>query len=370
MNLRVCLDASVLCVPLEGIGRYTIQLLRHLPNHAQDLDLSLFSYGRNPVQAELGFAGPHVHLPLPGKVLSLSWDWFRAPCVQRFTGAFEVFHATNYSVPALRPCKVVLSVYDLFFMDKPPGQCTFEERQFRLSVPRQVLSSDRVITLTRHVADQLIERLGVDPRKLAVIPGAPDPDWGPPEHNLVDAVRRRWSLDRPYVLQVGLQTVRKDLATLVSAFSRSGDPEVLLVLAGREGPDTPRLKSLAQELGIQDRVRFLGYVPRQDLPGLYAGARCFAMPSLEEGFGLPVLEAMACGVPVVSSNASGLKEVVGDAGSLASPGDPEEWAFVLRRVLEDSGLRRTLIEAGHRRASQFSWDEAAKQTAEVYRSLG
>jgi glycosyltransferase involved in cell wall biosynthesis len=299
----------------------------------------------------------------------MSWSWFQGPCVQRFTPPFDVFHATNYRVPPLRRSKAVLSVYDLFFLDKSPKECTFEERLFRRTVPRQALSSDRVIVLTRHMADQLIQRLGIDPKKLVVIPGAPDPDWAPPSQDQVFACRMKWGLDKPYVLQVGLQTVRKDLSTLIQAVPSLSSPEVHLVLAGREGPATPLLKSLVRELGLGTRVRFLGYVPREDLPGLYAGASCFAMSSLEEGFGLPVLEAMVCGVPVVASDVGALKEVVGEAGILASPGNPIAWGSALRDILDNPGLRQNLIQSGFRRASEFSWDKAAMRTAEVYRSL-
>jgi alpha-1,3-rhamnosyl/mannosyltransferase len=211
--------------------------------------------------------------------------------------------------------------------------------------------------------------LSVPSDRIVVIPGAPDPGFRPPGERAVVEAKARWDLREPYVVHVGYQSPRKNLASLVRALALAKASSLSLVLVGREGPSTPELKALAQERGLTERIRFLGYVEREALPSLYAGAACAVLCSLDEGFGLPALEAMACGAPVVATRVGSLPEVAQDAALWVPPNDDAALASAIDQVARDSGLSASLRDKGLKRAAEFSWERTARETVEIYRSL-
>jgi glycosyltransferase involved in cell wall biosynthesis len=190
-----------------------------------------------------------------------------------------------------------------------------------------------------------------------------------PEEEVQAHVLERWGLDEPYVLSVGTLEPRKNIRCLIRAFC-SLPQEIrnnhLLVIAGGKGWLSSDVYQTVVEMGAESRIRFVGYVPEPDLPWLYCGATCFAYPSLYEGFGLPPLEAMASGIPVITSNTSSLPEVVGAAGLMVSPKNEEELQSAIIKVLSDAGLRREMSREGLRHSAKFSWENTARETLKVY----
>ncbi len=299
------------------------------------------------------------HLSLPRPLLYESWHRLRRPGVESATGEVQVIHATTIAMPPRRS-PVVMTMHDLAFLHEPAHFTPRGLRFFRRGLELALQEAD-VIVCPSEATRADCERVGFEPRRLRVIPLGVDAAAATPQQ--IEDVRRRHNLTKPYVLWTGTIEPRKNLPRLLQAF-RSLDTEADLALAGPKGWNED-LEPLIADL--EGRVRPLGFVPHPDLGPLYAGAEAFCFPSLLEGFGFPVLEAMAQGTPVVTSKRTSTEEVAGEAGVLVDPLDPSSIAEGLRSVLEDVTLARKLAEAGRARAANYSWSKTAEGLADVYR---
>lgn len=295
----------------------------------------------------------------------------------------QLIHSPDFIPPRYRLFPAVANVQDLAFLKFPDlTLLTEESRRYYGQVFRAARHTEALIALSQSAKDDVVSLLGVDPRRIEVIPAGVGRAFKPPEdgRRAQEEAAREFGLPGPgeggYTLFVSTIEPRKNLPTLLAAYSLlagSGrvSPMPALAVAGKEGWLYERVYARLRELGLRDRVRLLGEVPDGALVRLYQGARLFALPSLYEGFGLPALEAMACGTPVVASTGGSLPEVVGDAGILVDPSDVDAWAAALERVLLDGEEEERLRRAGPERAAHFSWDRAATQTWELYgRVLG
>jgi glycosyltransferase involved in cell wall biosynthesis len=282
---------------------------------------------------------------------------------------FDLLHAPGYVAPKRLPCPLVLTVYDLVALTHPELAKKSNVLHYRWRLPRSARAAARIIVPLERVARQVVERLGVERERVRVVPLGVDARLKPPSLDARARVRARHHLNRPYILSVGNIEPKKNLPMLLRAFAslkRNGLPHEL-VIVGKRGWKCRDVLRLPAELDIEADVRFLGYVEDDDLAGLYGGAELFAFPSLVEGFGLPPLEAMACGTPVVASDAEALVESTGDAAEHVPALDPEALANAMRRVLSDAALRERLRAAGLARAARFTWPRAAELTRAVYR---
>jgi glycosyltransferase involved in cell wall biosynthesis len=240
-------------------------------------------------------------------------------------------------------------------------------------VPRATAKADHIVAVSQSTANDLTNLLGVDPRKVTVIHLGVDPGMRREEvAPRLGAAIERYGLRTPFVFAVGTIEPRKNYARLIEAFSiaraKPGGP-AQLVIAGRNGWLYDDVYAAVDRYGVRDAVRFLDYVSDDDLPTLYSLASVVAMPSLTEGFGIPVVEAMACGAPVVASAGGSLPEVIGDAGVLVPPMDVSALAEAITRVVSDAPLRERLVAVGYERVRQFNWDDAARQHVSVYHSV-
>jgi glycosyltransferase involved in cell wall biosynthesis len=288
--------------------------------------------------------------------------------LRRRAEGFDLFHAPGYVAPRRLPCPLVLTIYDLVALSHPELARRSNVFHYRWRLPRSARAAARIIVPTECVAREVVERLGVPRDRLRVVPLGVDSQMRSPSLDARVRVRARHHLSRPFVLFVGNIEPKKDLPTLLRAFAllkRQGLPHELAI-AGKRGWKCRDVFRLPAELGIEGDVRFLGYVEEEDLPGLYGASELFVLPSLAEGFGLPPLEAMACGAPVVTSDAEALVETTGDAAEHVPARDPEALAEAMRRVLSDPALRERMRAAGLERAAQFTWERTASATREVY----
>ncbi|RME69436.1 MAG: glycosyltransferase family 1 protein, partial [Chloroflexi bacterium] len=243
-------------------------------------------------------------------------------------------------------------------------------RQLNTWVPRSVARADHVIAVSEATRQDLIELYGTPAEKISVLYHGVASHFRPQtDPACLHRLRQRYGLgERPFILSVGTIQPRKNFRRLIQAFARL-DPPYTLVIAGGRGWGESDIFAEAVRLGLQDRVHFPGFIADDDLPALYSAAELFVYPSLYEGFGLPALEAMACGTPVVASNRSALPEVVGEAGLLVDPLDVGAIAGAMAQVLTTPELRQKLSEAGQRRAAQFTWDGVARQLLALYYTL-
>lgn len=292
----------------------------------------------------------------------------------------DLLHATcQENVLAFRyPFKTIVTIYDLipllqtdFYWDRKPLK---KWVLFSQLLPRAIGLAQKVITISQHSKQDIMRVFGVEDEKIVVVYPGCDACFRPISTNECPPEVKGFLGSRisgPFILYVGSFDRRKNTASLLRAYSRlvQRGAEHMLVLAARKGYQYRSIEKLVTELSLTDRLILLDFVPRQYLPYLYNLADLFVFPSLYEGFGLPVLEAMACGVPVIASNRTSLPEVVGDAGILVNPENPDELASAMSKVLGDSELRATLSKKGIERARLFSWEDAARKVIEIYQGV-
>ena len=282
----------------------------------------------------------------------------------------DVLHSPHFLLPLVRPCPAVATIHDVIYMACPGDLPSRAGRQYyRIMMNACSRMATRIITDSEHSRNEIVRYLHTDPEKIEVIYPAVDPFFhSEADSTRIASVRSRFGIDRDYVLCVGIYKPRKNHAGLLTAFRKMLDSgcQAQLVVAGPMGEGEAVLRRLARELGIAEHVIFTGFVNDTDLRTLYSSARVYACPSVYEGFGFTVLEAMACGTPVVCSSATSLPEVAGKAALYFNPHNPEEMASQLVRAFSGDALRASLIAQGHRNLLRFNWKETARQTLEVY----
>lgn len=282
----------------------------------------------------------------------------------------DVFHGPMHVMPMATRVPGAITVHDLAFL-KFPEQLPRNRREFLVRATRMsVHKARKIITVSRNTANDLQEWLGIGDEKIVPIPLAPSPRVRPVADRSLDVFRMKWEIQRPYIIAVGTLEPRKNLPTLLRAFAKIKDQiDHNLVIVGPEGWLTGELKRTLRDLNLGDRLRLTGFVSDEELGGWYSGADLFCFPSYYEGFGLPTVEAMRCGTPVVVSNTSSFPEVVDDAAVLISPLDVDAWAETIRDLLRDPARLAELRAKGLERADQFSWVSTAEQTWRVYEEI-
>jgi glycosyltransferase involved in cell wall biosynthesis len=279
----------------------------------------------------------------------------------------DIFHATEHLLPRLRRTRSVFTLHDLIFQFDPDSHKPLNIAFLKTMMPRFLRVADAIIAVSECSKRDAVRLYNIRPDKIRVIYEGVDPQFAPvTDEARLSAVRAKYNLPERFIVHVGTIEPRKNLPLLFDIIAQS---DKHLVVAGKLGWLTQPILAKVKELGLEDRVTFTGFVADEDLPALISAATLLAMPSKYEGFGLPVLEAMACGTPVIASNTSSLPEVGGDAALYARPNDPASWAQLIDRVWGDDELRASLREKGFKQAAKFKWATMARETAEVYRGL-
>jgi glycosyltransferase involved in cell wall biosynthesis len=348
--VKIALDATYsLGAHLSGVGLYSREILAGLAAAHPEAQL-LFCY--RPQRFVRSFSAP---LPPNCRRRLLQEPW-----VPR---SADLFHGLNQRLPTVRLRRTVTTFHDLFVLTGDYSTPEFR-RRFQQLARHAAANSDLIVTVSQFTARQVEQLLGVEPSRLRVIPhGVRVPVCNPAE-----AAARPHPAREPMVLHVGAIQRRKNVSRLIEAFTQLG-PHWRLVLAGSFGFGAEEILHAIQTSPRRDNIEVRGYVSTDQLASLYRRASMLAFPSLDEGFGMPVLEAMAWGLPVLTSNRSALPEVAGDAALLVDPTDVEAIAAGLRELAHNETLRQDLISRGRIRASQFTWPAAVEKTWSVYRQL-
>ena len=363
--LRVAVDATAIPPRLTGAGVYAAGLLAQLARR-DDLDLVVFAApGSFAALAAPGLRLRPVRAAGLGRPARIGWTQLAAGRRAQRSGA-QVLHGLHYELPLRASLPTVVTVHDLTLVTHPEWHETAKVRYFDWALRRAVASADRVLCVSATTARDLVEHLGVATQRVDVTPLGTD--LVPASDEEVARLRARIGLDGPYLLGLGTLEPRKDLPTLVRAFATLA-PELphTLVLAGLAGWGAGELREAVAASGVAERVRLTGYVPEENKAALLSGADLLVYPSRYEGFGLPVLEAMACGTPVVTTTGGSLPEVAGDAALLVPPGDPEQLAAAVVKLLGDQAARADQARRGRHRATAFTWERCADLTAAAYR---
>ncbi len=355
--MTVALDASYsLGREPSGVAVYSSQIIRALAATAPDTRF-LLCYRANRFLRS--FASPLPAVNCSRRLLE------EFACFL-FEARVALFHGLNQRLPGCSFRRTVTTFHDLFVMTGDYSTAAFR-RRFTALARDAANRSDHLIAVSGFTANQVAQHLGYPRENITVVPHGLTAIPNFPADEL-QAFRREQGLEAAFLLHVGAIQKRKNIARLVEAFEGI-DPPCLLVLAGSAGYGADAILERIEASPARDRVRRLGYVDAERLAKLYRTAAALVFPSLDEGFGIPVLEAMSAGLPVVTSGRSALTEVAGQAALLVNPDEPESIRAAMIEVLSDAGLREKLIQAGHERAAEFSWQRAARETLEVYRRL-
>jgi glycosyltransferase involved in cell wall biosynthesis len=357
-------EASAVPARLTGAGVYVARLLAAM-GARDDLELEVFcAPGSAGVLAAPGLRLRPVAMAGAGRPARIAWTQLLAGRAARRAGA-DLLHAVHYELPLRAGLPSVVTVHDLTLLTHPEWHEASKVRYFGWAIRRAVAAATRVLCVSATTARDLAERLDVTPGRIDVT--RLGTDLRPAGEAEVAALRRRLGLGGPYLLGLGTVEPRKDLPTLVRAFAAlAGELPHRLVLAGLAGWGTGALADAVARSGVADRVLLTGYLPEADKAALLTGAEVFAYPSRYEGFGLPVLEAMACATPVVTTTGGSLPEVAGDAALLVDPGDPDTLAAAIAKLAGDPDARQATAARGRARAATFTWERCAAETAAAY----
>jgi len=373
--MRIGIDYTPAVRQGAGIGRYTRGLIGALPALDRENAYRLFVAGRGARGAVP--SAPNFRtcwVPLTDRETSFVWQRLRLPIpIELCLGRLDLFHSPDFVLPPLLSGRQVLTVHDLTFLRVPECAHPVLREYLMRVVPRSVRRADLVLADSASTRQDVVELLGVPEERVRVVYAGVESRFRPvTDQEALAAVRRRYGLEHPFILGLGTLEPRKNFGGLIEAFARLAQrrdlPHELMIVGGKGWLYEP-IFDRVRDLGLEGRVRFAGYVEDADLPAMYTLAACLAYPSFYEGFGIPVLEAMACGTPVVTSRASSLPEVAGAAAVYVDPYDLDSLVEGLDQALHDEALRATLQAAGLRQAKEFTWERAAKALLCAYRSL-
>lgn len=376
--MKILIEAQSLLRERTGVGQYTFNLIDHLipklkeKNHELTLFYFNFLKRNREIPSWNGSVTSREESLIPGRCFYYLWKKTTFPPIDWLTGKVDLLHFPNFIVRPFRKGKAVVTIHDLSFVRYPEFAEKKNLAYLSRWIPRTLKQASKILVVSHFTKKELQELYDVPENKIVVAPNGVGREFQPvTDQENLNAVRQIYQLPQEYLLAVGTLEPRKNLSLTIRALShlKQQKKEVPpLVLVGPPGwnDEYRRLKEMVASAGLEEKVRFLFYVDRKDMPALYSAAKILLFPSLYEGFGLPVLEAMACATPVLSSNAASLPEVGGEGAWSLSPHEPQEWSQAILNLWEDATKQQQMAEKGLQQAQKFTWSRTAEKTIEAY----
>lgn len=355
-----------------GIGTYSYQLIKNMNILDQTNEYSLIHH--TPKYIDIYQNNSEILIKsYSNHYKATVWKLINAPLKLKTVKSLDLVHDLNGIGPLSfnMPFKKVVTIHDMIPVLFPDAFDFPIASIYKYLLPKTLKSASKIITVSNCTKEDIISYYNVSSEKIKVIYNAVDERFTPQKSQEIAKVRNRYGLNFPFILYVGTLEPRKNIPFILKAFHniRKNYIDYKLVIAGKKGWKYKEIFDTINALNLQNHVVFTGYVLDEDLPGLYAAADLFVYPSLYEGFGLPPLEAMACGTPVITSNTSSLPEVVGDAGIMVDPHNVNKLADSICRVLSNKKLKECMVEKGLEKAREFSWERCASETLNVYEEV-
>jgi glycosyltransferase involved in cell wall biosynthesis len=369
----IAIDFTPAYEQTAGIGRLVRQMVSTLLHQDQEYQYHLFIAGVKSSKPLPTFANIPVHsTQIPPIWLARLWHRLKLPLpIEVFTGKHTLFHATDFVLPPTLPnTKTILTVHDLTFVRVPNAASPNLKKYLDFVVPKSIQRANHIIADSQATKDDIIQIYDCPPDKIDVVLSGVDERFKPTTNHT--NLRDKYKIGtRPFILSVGTVQPRKNYSRVIQALAllRSQGYEIDYVIAGGKGWLQEEMYQTINTTKMTDYVHLIGFADDEDLPALYSESVCVLTPSLYEGFGLPVLEALACGVPVITSNISSLPEVAGTVGILVNPNNTEDITSQLKRVLDDTALRQDLSLRGIKHAKNFTWQNSAMQLKNVYKKV-
>lgn len=372
--MRIAMNMLFVAPGLAGGRVYCDGLLRGLAELEPENDYVIYTRRDTSLPSVPGSRFRQFRAPISGRstLWRTLWEYGLLPRRVR-RRPFDLFHGLGSLSPAVRSCPFVLTIHDVIYRHYPKSVALPDRLFRRLVHPAVARRADRVIVPSRCSAQTAIEYLGVQEERIRIVPYGPGNEFQRvTDQGKIAAALAKYGVRAPFIISVCRGYAHKNLSGMLRAMAhlrQHGHRDVQLVLVGERYRSGHEVDQLTKTLGLESAVVFTGFASHEDLSALYSAATVFAFPSLAEGFGLPLLEAMACGTPIVSSQASAMPEAVGEAGLLADAEDPEAFSSALAQVLDHGSLQSELRQKGLARAQQFSWQRCAAGTLAVYREV-
>ncbi|ADD01944.1 glycosyl transferase group 1 [Thermoanaerobacter italicus Ab9] len=374
--MKIAINASILDDRPSGLGVYTLNVINYLCQIIEKSD-QLIIYTSVPQyfteQSNIKVKKiPDMTQPKYGKQAAIyRFIWTNTSLLNYLKKEeVDLLYSTTHHGPLFYKNQII-TIHDLLpihFNYKDSLQRILQTNYFKFVLPQIIGRAKKIITISDCTKSDIIKYFNVQEEKIVKIYNGYDKNLFFPRNNARSYIYGKYKIE-DYILAVGASYPHKNYDNLIKAITLTLDKNIKLIIAGGKDEYRNYLKKLAKELNLVDKVLFINYVPQEDLPYLYSAAKCLVYPSLYEGFGLPPLEAMACGCPVITSNTSSLPEVVGDAGIMVNPHSIEELAKAIDLVLSNENLRKEMIEKGLKRAKKFSWEKTAEETLKVYEEV-
>ena len=369
--MRIGIDGIPLAPPRAGIGHYTFELARSLAALLPEDDCEVIAPVPISLEADDGIPIPPnlstVYVPV--NAIRRRWWTFGLPLYVR-RNKLNLFHGTNYNLPLWYGCRTVVTIHDLSLLLHSNTHREDLVRRARTRLPTMTRIATRIITDSESVKREICEHLKVAPEKITAVPLAPRRAFHPADPQTARQTCRELGVEDDFILFVGTVEPRKNLITLVRAFEEllhTTELRPQLVIAGAKGWLNDELFANVDATARRERILFTGYISDDQLRALYSSCRVCVYPSLYEGFGLPTLEAMACGAPVITSRIPVMIETVGTSARLIEPTEVSQLTAALVELLTDENARQHFAASGFQRAAEFTWEKTARKTLEVYR---